>query len=325
MVGKIFLFTGEDHFRLHEELKRWRTQFAEKYGNDSVVVFDVHADVVTIAHAVSGGWLFSSQQCVVVYGLPWDTYAINKKRHQDIDILLPLLSWLPDSVLLVLVSYKPDKRTSAYKHCSSLATLKEFKMLEGSALRRYVSDISQDFLSDDLLDYFLACVGVNDLYCITHELGKLRDFSTFTGRPLSKDDVDMIVFSRGESNNFAFLDKVFSDPQQAIALLSLIEGSGTSWMLFCGALYRWLKILIQMIVLYSEGKTTTTLLAQEIGAPPFTVGRYMKSTELLVRDRVKVYDLYTCVLSLDYRIKTGQLPDSAFWGCLKSAVYELGC
>lgn len=55
MVGKIFLFTGEDHFRLHEELKRWRTQFAEKYGNDSVVVFDVHADVVTIAHAVSGG------------------------------------------------------------------------------------------------------------------------------------------------------------------------------------------------------------------------------------------------------------------------------
>lgn len=249
----------------------------------------------------------------MVYGLPLDTYAVNKRRSQDIDVLLPLLSNLPDDVLVILVSYKPDKRTSAYKQSSGLATIKDFKSLDAAALRHYVANLSVGLLSEELLDYFLACVGVNDLYCITYELAKLRDFSHETNKPLSQDDIDRIVFGRGESNNFAFLDKLLADPKGAIMLLDSVEESGTSWILFCGALYWGLKIMIQMVVLYGDGKTTTPVLSQEIGAPPFTVGRYLKSIDLLSRDKAKVIAFYNSVLSLDYRIKTGQLPESAFW------------
>jgi len=248
-----------------------------------------------------------------MFGLPLDTYAVNKKRSQDIDLLLPLLSNLPDDVLVILVSYKPDKRTSAYKQVSSLATIKEFKPLDATALRRYVADLSVGLLSEELLDYFLACVGVNDLYCITHELAKLSDFAHGANKSLSQEDIDRIVFGRGESNNFAFLDKLFTDPKGAIALLDSVESSGTSWMLFSGALYWGLKIMIQMVFLYCDGKTTTPVLSQEIGAPTFTVGRYLKSIDLLSRDKDKVIAFYDSVLSLDYRIKTGQLPESAFW------------
>lgn len=52
MAGKLFLFTGEDQFRLHEELTRRKKQFAEKYGADSVLSFDATADVTVIAHAL---------------------------------------------------------------------------------------------------------------------------------------------------------------------------------------------------------------------------------------------------------------------------------
>ena len=78
-----------------------------------------------------------------------------------------------------------------------------------------------------------------------------------------------------------------------------------------------------MVFLYCDGKTTTPVLSQEIGAPTFTVGRYLKSIDLLSRDKDKVIAFYDSVLSLDYRIKTGQLPESAFWWSLKSSVYAL--
>jgi len=37
---------------LHEELNRWKSQFAEKYGADSVSSFDATTDVTVIAGAL---------------------------------------------------------------------------------------------------------------------------------------------------------------------------------------------------------------------------------------------------------------------------------
>jgi hypothetical protein len=56
MLNNIILFTGEEKYLLANELLRWRTNFSEKYGNESVFVFDSHNwDLGSIRQAIYGG------------------------------------------------------------------------------------------------------------------------------------------------------------------------------------------------------------------------------------------------------------------------------
>jgi DNA polymerase III delta subunit len=47
---------------------------------------------------------------------------------------------IPEENILILVSYKPDKRTKSRKFFSSKATIKEFKKKKGKDLTLFVLD-----------------------------------------------------------------------------------------------------------------------------------------------------------------------------------------
>jgi hypothetical protein len=40
MLNSVFLFTGDNVYTLRQELQRWRSSFVEKYGEDSLFVFN---------------------------------------------------------------------------------------------------------------------------------------------------------------------------------------------------------------------------------------------------------------------------------------------
>jgi len=39
MVSNLFLFTGENQYELWQELKRWKENFAQKFGAESIFAF----------------------------------------------------------------------------------------------------------------------------------------------------------------------------------------------------------------------------------------------------------------------------------------------
>ena len=42
MTAKTFLFTGEESFLVENEIKRWKTSFAQKYGEDNISIYSSH-------------------------------------------------------------------------------------------------------------------------------------------------------------------------------------------------------------------------------------------------------------------------------------------
>gem|GEM_PF-5446078 len=120
---------------------------------------------------------------------------------------------------------------------------------------------------------------------------------------MTRSLLDQLVFPRGEANNFAFLDAMFVDKQKALGRLADVQKSGVHRVLFSGALYRGLKIMIQMTALYRRGKTTSSLLAKEISCPPFTVSRYLKFIDSFLEREVAMQDFFFQLLELDLSIK----------------------
>jgi len=58
-------------------------------------------------------------------------------------------------LVVVCVSYKPDKRLIAYKRFKKEATIKEFESLKEGALIKYVEEIAGDIMNHRVIEYFV--------------------------------------------------------------------------------------------------------------------------------------------------------------------------
>ncbi len=155
-------------------------------------------------------------------------------------------------VLVVCVSYKPDKRKKEFKWFVKHTEVKEFKPLKGVGLKKWVrslllpSDslageeradvVSTLDLEDEVLEHMLLLTG-NDLWYVRQSLDLLAVWHEATGEQITVSIVDELIYSRTEANNFAFLDALFVDRDKALRRLDDAKDSGVHWTLFLGAVY----------------------------------------------------------------------------------------
>jgi DNA polymerase III delta subunit len=130
---------------LQSELSRWKDNFSQKFGKDSIFSFDTESfDAQKIIELMSAGGLFSDKKLIIVSGVPADTDADNKLGAKQLDeftqSFLAREGNLPDSVLLVLIAYKPDKRLKLYKFLQSNAQIKEFLPLSPVQIKLFVKE-----------------------------------------------------------------------------------------------------------------------------------------------------------------------------------------
>jgi hypothetical protein len=118
------------------------------------------------------------------------------------------------------------------------------------------------------------------------------------------------------------LDACFVDRDKAIRRLTEAQGSSVHWSLFLWAVYRWLKIILQIMVLYGEWKTTSSILAKEVWGPPFTISRYLKVVPAISSKQEQVLHLWDEIVALDFGIKTWRVADSSFWVEMKRIVTD---
>lgn len=327
-MSTIYLFTGEEEFLLTQEIIRRKAQFAAKFGQDSVFDYGQNRDPAVVVSALQWGGLFASKKLIIIGGVPSDKISRNKHPIDNVRAVHAALTSLVEhesDSMVVCFAFKPDKRTAEYKRFKKHATIKTFDKLRKPALVKRIKQQwttvmdEWDALSSAVIDEMISRGG-KDMWYLYHSLEILGTWQSASGQPVGVDDVRQLMFVRTEADNFAFLDALFVDRDRALQCLVDSQQDDVAPMLFVGAVTRWLKLVIQMLVLYQQGKTTSSILAKEIGGAPFVFGKYMKFVPDLVGRDAAVFQLWDDVVALDYGIKTGKYSSDSFRVQLKSIV-----
>ena len=97
--------------------------FAEKNGSESVFSFNrENRDYAQIKQTIFSWWFFVTNKLIILYGIPLDTEKSNAIKAEEIERLAEdIVNYpLPSEILLICVSYKPDKRSRFYKRFDKL-------------------------------------------------------------------------------------------------------------------------------------------------------------------------------------------------------------
>ncbi|MDO4713347.1 MAG: hypothetical protein Q4B28_01500 [bacterium] len=179
MLSSAFLFHGENSYTLNTQLTKWKASFVEKYGADALFEFtNQNRDSAQLQQALYAGGLFVSKKMIICYGVPKDTYETNTLPAEKIESFFDSFQrnapQLSEDMLVIFVSYKPDKRTKAFKRCNDNLQIKEFSLYKEAQLKTFITEqLAPLSITDDLCKYLLLKVG-NDMYRLESECQKLK-------------------------------------------------------------------------------------------------------------------------------------------------------
>jgi len=331
MNNKVFLFTGDERFLLQQELRRWTSAFAEKHGVENLFVIRSDAfDLSTIKQALGGWGLFSSQKMVVIYGVPLHSSPDNKLSAAVVESFSEMciaadLQFSPETIL-ILVSYKPDKRTKFYKYLEKTATVKSFEQPKNAwEMKWYVKPYIQQWTpwltwTDLALTYFVEKVG-SDLYHIQLECDKLLTYANIHHiTQIEPKHIDLLCFGILDTNSFAFFDLLLTDKDKALHVLQDAQEQWIHWTMFSWSLYWWLKLWIFVLDMDAQWITDSKAMASQLKLSPFAIWKAIKLLPKLRTYSPIISAFYRQIVELDEGIKTWKVSEVLFWISLKKFI-----
>ncbi|AHB41637.1 hypothetical protein P148_SR1C00001G0848 [candidate division SR1 bacterium RAAC1_SR1_1] len=333
MLSNIFLFTGEEKYLLHQELKRRTDGFVQKYGTDALLIYKTDdLSLESLRQVLYSGGLFAQKRMIVVYGLPLDGDTSNKLSasiiQQFSDEFMQRNGVIVAETILIFVSYKPDKRTKFYtflkKELDPKTGIKEFGPLKPIELKQIIRQKSPTIKrSESVLDSFLAKTGPSLLH-IQNELNKLLLWSEVSSSSeISEKDIDLLTFGMTEGNNLALFDMLFSNKQKALELVARLQEEGESWNAFVGTLYRGIKNWLFVLDCFEQNIKDSKIITSILKAHPFVVSKITKNIDMISRNKKGIISFYRGLIELDNDIKTGKKSDLNFWLDVKKMIHYL--
>lgn len=328
MLSSVFLFYGENTYALRQELQRWKLNFLEKYGQDTLFHFShQNWDLAQIKQALYAGGLFVSKKLIILEGIPKDSSDENalsadkiEKFFEDFQQNAQFLS--PDTVV-ILLSNKPDKRTKPFKWFSEHVQLKVFEPYKEAQLKAFVVQQLQPLqLADDVVSYFLLKVW-NDLYRLANETEKLKFWIPQWVTSISKEFIDEYCFGMVEGDAFVIFDQLFSDPKLAVQSLAKMQSDGKSWNEVQGLLTWGLKIYLTLIDFHQQGITSAKEIIAQTKLHPFVVNKNLKMLPQLLEHQNFIVHFFKALIDLEYAIKTWKYPDNYYWLVVKQELLSL--
>ncbi len=329
---KIFLFTWENSYTLNKELKRWKDMFAEKNGADSIFSFNrENRDYGQIKQTIFSGGFFVTNKLIILYGVPLDTEKSNAIKADEIEKLAEdIMNYqLPSEVLLICVSYKPDKRGRFYKRFDKLdkdnpsqRLIKTFAPLSERELLDFVKENSKDLNLDSKVIQALIHKVWNDQFRLESEIDKLRYRKKYYNEEITTKVVDDVCFGMIEEDTFQLLDLALTDTSSAIKFIQWLQDDGLDRNAVNGSFAWWLRNYLFVLDYADHWITDSKQIASELKQNPWTIMNITKKLSLLKEKKNLIQNLFKSIVDIDYDIKSGNSQPESYFFTIKKVLLQ---
>jgi DNA polymerase III subunit delta len=316
MKKNLFLFTGEETYLLLHQINDWKDAFIKKHGDINLEILDgAEKPLNEIMAAAIAMPFLADKRLIFIHNLPDAPKTRNpdeatqkdEKRDEDLRKFEKSLDDIPDSSVVVFIQPNPDKRRSFYKKLSAKAEVKEFPLLSGEPLVKWLKNevkAKGASIDSDTAEYLISLTGQN-LWRLAQESAKLASYNP--EQPITKDAIDQIVVPTLEANIFHFTDALGTkDHKKAIQNLHRTMAAGENLRQVFYMIVRQFRLLIQASGYVANNPNGNSMaFAATFKLHPFvarnTLGqlKHFKQSELT--------DAYARLLDIDTGLKTSKI------------------
>ncbi len=306
--------------------------FAEKNGADSIFSFNrENWDYGQIKQTIFSGGFFVTNKLIILYGIPLDTEKSNAIKADEIEKLAEdVMNYpLPSEVLLICVSYKPDKRGRFYKRFDKLdkdnpsqKILKSFASLKDYELSNFVAQESKDLnLNSKVVETLIHKVW-NDQFRLESEIDKLRYRKRYYNEEITPKVVDEVCFGMIEEDIFQLLDLALTDTKSAVQFIQWLQNDGLDWNAVNGSFARWLRNYLFVLDYADHWITDSKQIASELKQNPWAIMNITKKLSLLKEKRNLIQTLFKSIVDVDYDIKSGNAQPESYFFTIKKVLLQ---
>jgi DNA polymerase-3 subunit delta len=212
---------------------------------------------------------------------------------------------MPGSTVLVLLEGKLSRSNPLLKQLAPLADVREFRPLGGYDLALWIQRRAEQrggTVTREAASLLAALVGSN-LWILSSEIEKLCVYAP--GRPISKDDVELLVASAREPSVFVMIDAILDGKAPAATrLLHSLENEGAAPPYLLFMITRQFRMVLQAKDLLQR-KRRPAEIGSALGiASEFALKKTMDQARKHPPARLQA--IYRRLLDTDIAIKTGR-------------------
>jgi DNA polymerase-3 subunit delta len=215
-----------------------------------------------------------------------------------------VLEALHPQVVLLFVDPKPDRRISFVKELFGVATVREFPLLRGEQLRKWVHATLEGMgasIGEGALDLLLEISG-EDQQVLSQEIAKLALFAR--GRPIEPQDVENLVLPAAEYTVWKIVDLLGEGrAEDAVRYAHRIIRRGENPQALWGRMLWMVVSLVQVVVAIEGGAASPDAIVRATGVNFGTV----RSLLPLARKcrSASLRGMVSRVADMDLALKTG--------------------
>ena len=306
--------------------------FAQKNGADSIFSFNrENRDYGQIKQTIFSGGFFVTNKLIIIYGVPLDTEKSNAIKADEIEKLTEdIMNYpLPSEVLLICVSYKPDKRGRFYKRFDKLdkenpsqKLMKVFTPLSERELPDFVKENSKDLNLDSKVIQTLIHKTWNDQFRLESEIDKLRYWKKYYNDEITSKVIDEVCFGMIDEDIFQLLDLALTDTKSAIKFIQWLQDDGLDRNAVNGSFAWWLRNYLFVLDYADHWITDSKEIASELKQNPWAIINITKKLSLLKEKRNLIQNLFKNIVDIDYDIKSGNAQPESYFFTIKKVLLK---
>ena len=306
--------------------------FAEKNGADSIFSFNrENWDYGQIKQTIFSWGFFVTNKLVILYWIPLDTDKSNAIKADEIEKLADdVMSYsIPSEVLLICVSYKPDKRGRFYKWFDNLdkenpsqKIVKSFAPLKDYELSNFVNEEWRDlWLSSKSIDVLINKVW-NDQFRLESEIDKLRYWKKYYWKDITPEVIEDVSFWMIDEDIFQLLDLALSNPKEAVKFIQKLQDDWLDWNAVNWSFAWWLRNYLFVLDYCDHWIVDSKQIASELKQSPWAIMNITKKLSLLKEKREMINLLFKSIVDIDYDIKSGNAQPESYFFTIKKVLLQ---
>lgn len=289
-MSNIYLLYGEEKYDLEQKVQKIKKDFNNL--SDGINLFYITPENIDeLPSIIQGVTFFGTQKLIII-------------KDTKLKFNVELLKDLDKDITVIIIEDNVDKRTSEYKNLSKIAECIEFKFMDETKVKEYISQVLKKYnisISNEDTEYMATMCG-NQKSNIINELNKLVIYLDGENR-VSRKVIDKVCSKTLNAKIFDVLSNIVNKKKQiAISQLDeLLEQKEPIVKIYI-MLYKQVK---QMYMIKYLKERNNPNIAQVLGIHPFVFKNLSKSCDGYTLKKLKCilneFDIY------DEKTKNGEM------------------